>query len=99
MLAGENGDKVLAHIYSLGFEEIVYHRETIAEVFLALIADIKVKLVAVCPSAFKDNGAGNNISGSKLKALIVILHKALLVAVKKICTLASYRLGNKEAFS
>ena len=99
VLAGENGDKILRHINTLGHKEIVYHGEAVAQVFLTLVSDIEIELVAVCLSAFENNGAGNNISGSKLKAFVIIVHEAFLVAVEQICALASYGLGNKEALS
>ena len=42
---------------------------------------------------------GNYITGSKLQTLIVVMHKAFLIAVEKIRALSSYGLGNEEAFT
>ena len=39
---------------------------------------------------------GNNVSGSKFKSVVVIMHKPFAVFVEQICALASYSFGNKE---
>ena len=45
---------------------------------------------------FKENRSRNDITGSKLTFFVIAFHKSFTLAVLKMCTFASYSLGNKK---
>ena len=99
MLAWVYRYRLLCHIIALFKQVLVYHREAFLEEFAVLVAYIKVEIGRACLLGFENDSMGYHISRSKFKALVIVMHEALLVAVKEVCALATYSLGNKEALT
>ena len=98
MLTGINRDRLLGHIVALFKHSAVNHREAVLYKIAVLVGNIKEKLVAAYCLLLLHHALRNNITGSKLLSLrLVLLHKPLLIAVKQIGALSSYCLGNQEA--
>ena len=99
VLTREYRHRLFCEVEALIEQVLVYHREALFEEVAVLVAYVEVEVGRILLARFEDYRVRYYVTRSKLEALVVVLHEALLVAVEEVCALAAYSLGDEEAFA